>query len=455
MIDNYLQLSVSSVRNLDMGSGNLGFRFDSQSGTRDQWTLEGDVMRVDEQDPLLDPSGASFAPARGHTDFRGGSILGRWTHTSSPGAETALQVSYYRGNLSYPYVGGEIGNLTIDLQRRWRTGERNELYAGVGYQRYTDDMSAGRPMRFSPATSDYDDAYAVLRDEFQLVPGRLTASVGLRLDRSDYAGLQYQPSLRLLYTPNTRHSAWIGASRAVRTPSRENRDIDILDTPIPFNGLPTQPYVYGAKSLKAETERSLEAGYRIQSGQRWSIDVSAFGSSYGRLIALHTPAVPQVDLSASVPMLVLPLTYDNAGAGRSYGGEVWASWRLSSSWKLVPSYSYLHEDRRLPASPDMLYYWDAPFHTVPHQFRLRSEYDFSPTWHIDVMARASSRDRQWQLAGGWFFDAWVAWHPTRTGELSLSVRDLSGRRVLESYPELGTPSIPTRRTVLVQWSQRF
>ncbi len=52
-------------------------------------------------------------------------------------------------------------------------------------------------------------------------------------------------------------------------------------------------------------------------------------------------------------------------------------------------------------------------------------------------------------------DARVAWRPWRSGEVSLTVRNVLGREVLEGFPELQTAAIPIRRTFIVKWAQRF
>jgi hypothetical protein len=53
------------------------------------------------------------------------------------------------------------------------------------------------------------------------------------------------------------------------------------------------------------------------------------------------------------------------------------------------------------------------------------------------------------------FDARLAWRPWRTGEFSLAVKNLTGREVMEGYPELSTVAIPIRRTFVLKWTQRF
>ena len=72
-----------------------------------------------------------------------------------------------------------------------------------------------------------------------------------------------------------------------------------------------------------------------------------------------------------------------------------------------------------------------------------------------MTARAWSRDKANDLPGALLLDAHIAWRPTRSGELSFGVQNLTGRHVLEAYPEIATPSIPIRRTCVIKWTQRL
>src|SRR5947207_726444 len=160
---------------------------------------------------------------QGHTDYRGGLLQARWTHTVSAGNESEFRVSYDQSNLDYVYLAGILQNLTADYQKRRQTGEGNEIYWGGGYQQYSDDTQSVRFAALDPAQSLYRSGYGVMRDEWQVVPGRILCSAGVRVDYNSYSHVEYQPSVRLLYTPNPRQSAWLAASRAVRAPNRLDR----------------------------------------------------------------------------------------------------------------------------------------------------------------------------------------------------------------------------------------
>ena len=454
-LDNQFLYQSPGIRNLNAATGSLGFRAGGQIGERDQWMIQAEGSHVDRQEPLANPilAPVQVQSLQGHTDYETGSVQAKWTHTASAGSESELQFTYGRYDFNYPYVVARVNNLTVDYQNRVQTGEHNELYWGAGYQQYWDATEDSK-LSFSPANSVYRSLDVVLRDEWQFVPGRWTASMGIRLDYNSYKKLEYQPSFRLLFTPSSKQSAWMGISRAVRVPSRIDRDIDVDEGGMILGPVASSVYLRGTKNFQSEVERGLEAGYRVQSGQKWSIDASVFWSYYGRLRLLHTVG-PQRSSLVPAPAFRLDLYTCNGGAGRSYGGEIWGSYQVREHWRIVPSYSYLNESKWMPAVNYYRYAWDATPATVPHQGLLRSQHDLSRNVRLDLMARVRSRDTSLNLPGVLLVDARVAWRPTRSGELSVSVQNLANRQVLEALPEIDTPAIPTRRTFLVRWIQRF
>jgi iron complex outermembrane receptor protein len=448
------------IRNLDAGTARMGIRLEGQPTERDQWQIQAEGYGVDRQDPMAYPIvvPVSFLRVQQHTDYAGGDVQANWTHTPSAGNESELHFSFSRNVLNYSFLQGAINNLTIDYQKRMQTGEHNELYWGAGYQQYGDRTQTGGQMGFSPPSYTFRSGDAVLRDEWQFVPERWMASVGVRLDYNSYGRLEYQPSFRLLYTPTAKQSAWFGVSRAVRVPSRFDRDEEVNYGLLYSGSAEADVSLVGDRAFRSEVERSLEAGYRVQAGQRWSVDASVFWSYYGRLRVLDTPNPANAPIAgppAAMQIMPMVLRIDNAGSGRSYGGEIWGSFQIREYWRITSSYSYLNETRWLPAASSYYYLWDGTPADVPHQALLRSQHDLSRNVKFDLMARARSHDTSLNLPAVLLLDARVAWRPTRSGELSLTVKDLANRQVLECYPEVTTLAIPLRRTFIIRWTQRF
>jgi iron complex outermembrane receptor protein len=446
-----------SIRNLDTATGRMGFRVDGRPNEKDGWMVQGDLYKTDRQDPVAYPAAEpSVDRMQAHTVYNGGYLQARWTRTGSGGSESEVQFSYDRNNIDYPYVRGKLQNLTVDFQRRVQSGERNEIYWGAGFQQYWDDTYSNRFVGFNPAASVFRSGDIVLRDEWQVVPGSLIASAGIRIDYNSYRDIEYQPSLRLLFTPQPNQSAWLAVSRAVRTPSRFDRDISYDNGTVDIQGMPVELVTLGSKSTSSEVARTAEGGYRFQSGQRWSVDTSVFFTAYGRLRSADFGVQPDVVVSRSGYYLQLPIIMANSGAGRSYGGEASATVQMRPAWRLIPSYSYVKDDRWLPAdSADYFYAWDHTPSDLRHHGALRSQHDLARNLQLDLMARVRSRDCTYGLPGVLLIDARLNWRPVHATEISFSLHNLADRHVFETVSEGATPAIPTRRTFLLQWVQRF
>lgn len=60
------------------------------------------------------------------------------------------------------------------------------------------------------------------KDEITLVEDYLSVTVGTKFEHHEYTGLEVQPSVRTVWTPNERQPIWAAVSRAVKTPSRQS-----------------------------------------------------------------------------------------------------------------------------------------------------------------------------------------------------------------------------------------
>lgn len=441
------------LADLNSQSARLGFRMEGQIAGRDELMVQGDLFKMGSRGAMGYPAPQPYSQdvRFEHTGGMGGFLQVRWTRAEAAGNESSLQFTYDKQAIDYPYLGGKMANLTVDFQKRLQTSDRNEVYWGGGFQHYSDSTYSSHFVAFDPPTGAYCLADAVLRDEFQLIPNRLLVSAGVRADYTTYGKFDLQPSVRFLYTPNARQSVWLALSRAVRVPSRLDRDLRSDLGYEMFGELPIHLQVFGSKSMQQETENSLELGYRIQSGQHWSADFAAFWSYYKNLVAATVQVEPQLVFVGGNPELQLNAVGNNGGSARLYGAEASITWQVRPTWRLVPTYSYLDESPQPPVNG----LWMLDNSSYRHQGAIRSRYDITRHWQLDVMPYAMSRNAVFGLPGALLADARLGWRPSRDTELSVSIRNLTGREILETYAESGFVSLPTRRTFSIRWAQKF
>jgi iron complex outermembrane receptor protein len=99
-------------------------------------------------------------------------------------------------------------------------GDRHDLVWGVDGRVMVDELESSFAMSFNPESDTNYFINAFVQDQITLVPKRLKFTVGTKIGQNSFSGWEIQPSGRLLWTPNDRHTVWASASRAVRTPSR-------------------------------------------------------------------------------------------------------------------------------------------------------------------------------------------------------------------------------------------
>ena len=105
-------------------------------------------------------------------------------------------------------------------QYAFALNEQNKLIWGLGYRRYSDAYRQAMLGSMIPSNLDYDLFSAFVQDQIDLIPHELELTVGARLEHNDFSGWEFQPNVRLLWSPYAKHRLWAAISRAVHTPSR-------------------------------------------------------------------------------------------------------------------------------------------------------------------------------------------------------------------------------------------
>jgi iron complex outermembrane receptor protein len=357
-----------------------GFRIDAQVNPRDSLTLQGDFYKGTANG---ETSTVAFTPPF-VTDLSnlggigGGNILGRWTRQYSTHADVSLQLYYDRTQRDQAIGRLKRDTLDFDFQHHFVANDRNEIIWGVQF-RFTRDH-AGRGLIdpvFVPETRSQNTPGVFLQDDIQLIRSRLRLTLGSKLQHDAFSGLVLQPTATLLWTPNTRNSLWTSVSRAVRTPSRIEVDLQgpVAAFPGP-GGLLTVVRYIGNPNLKAETLLAYEFGYRAQTSSRTSFDLATFYNRYSNFVSgeFGTPFLEGVPPAVH---LVLPQSPANKYYARNLGAELSANWNPVSSWKLSGGYTWLNQALRSTSSSNNASAGAQYGANPKHQFNLRSSFNFT------------------------------------------------------------------------------
>ena len=93
-----------------------------------------------------------------------------------------------------------------------------------------------------------------VQDEFNLAGKKIHFTMGSKFEHNDYTGFEYQPSMRLAWTPTKDQTLWGAISRVIRTPSRIDRDF-FVPGKAPF-------FLAGGPNFESEILYAYELGYK-------------------------------------------------------------------------------------------------------------------------------------------------------------------------------------------------
>jgi iron complex outermembrane recepter protein len=445
--------ALSGVENADRWSMRRGgFRVDWGPARSGELTVAGDLYDGKDGETLTVTSlGATGAPVsrtfRSESPVSGGNALARWRRTLSETADLTLQLYYDRTARSTAILGEDRDVVDLELQHGFAPGRRQRVVWGLGYRRTSDDIRNSAILAFTPARRTDDLASGFLQDEVTLRPDRLWLIVGSKLEHNDYTGFEVQPNVRAVWSPRRRHTLWAAVSRAVRTPSRAERDVR-FDSAVLAPGTlgPGTPAAVvrtmGDPGFGSEKLVAYELGYRVGLAPGLFLDLATFYNAYDDLRTTRTEA-PFFEL-APAPHLVIPARLTNEMRGETRGVELTADWRASARWRLDAGYSFLDMRLRLlPGSNDAVSL-TAAGQSPRHQLHLRSSLDLQPGLQLDLVARFVDRlpaegvDRYTSL------DLRLAWTPRPGLELALAGQDL----LAGSHAEFGPDVIPTQATAV-------
>lgn len=432
-----------------------GFRLDWDYSTQTSVTVQGDVygasIDVVNTAPLLASPWVQLV--KGQEKPAGGNLLARITRPSTSGGESVLQVYFDKADRRLALADYSQNVWDIDYQRRRLVSDNHEIYWGVGFRGILDSIVPRATAVVKEPERMVTFFSGTIRDEFSVVRDRLLLSGGIRVEHNSYTGVESQPSVRLLYTPTRRQSLWGAWSRAVRTPSRLDHDLQTDYVVDSRQRLPVLIQQTGNPLFESEKVFAHEVGYRHVLSPRWSVDGTAFLNRYTELVTRESLA--PIFLPTPKPHVLARVVAANNQDGRAWGAEVWGTYSVSAWWKLMPGYTFLTNrfwGKRGTNDPNQ----DSETGTHPrHQFQIRSWMDITPKWQVDAGIYAVDRMVSPYVPGYAHCDLRVSWRPDRYTEIGLQVLNTLDRRTLEVIPEGPFLGRETGRTASIRLIRRF
>jgi iron complex outermembrane recepter protein len=437
-----------------------GFRSDWTLSPHDTMTVQGDFMQTGEGQTISVVFANALPLMRTFNDSvitGAGNFLTRWNHTLSNGSTTSLQVYYDRYDRHDEGVHEGLDTFDFDFQHHWRVGERNDIVWGVGYRFTSDSHTAGYGKTYVPLGQTNNLFSAFFQDQVRLTDS-LSLTLGSKLEHQPYAGFQFEPSARVVWTPTDRQTVWISASQAVKEVNREQEALQIepYTFALPGGGFGVAQY-NGSTNSKTERLRDIEIGYRTQATKQFSVDVTAFAGFYHNLETLD-PGQPYFTTDQGPPHLVLPSFFGNTANARTYGAEVFANWKATSRWRISTGYSAIHLNVILDPGSQDINEPERADNTPENQVQVRSQLNLTRNleWDSAVYYVGHLRDGgNGPVPAYTRVDTRLGWRMGKHIELSLAGQNLQAPRHAEFHDAYEVNNTLVARSVLAKITLRF
>jgi iron complex outermembrane receptor protein len=428
----YVETTALDRTHLAGGAGALDEWQRAQAGFRADWQRDNDrlTLQADAYSGRSQDRGTVVNIPLGRIEVSGANVLARWTRELDDGRE--LQVQSYLDRASrddFLFFRPTADIVDIEVQHTIPLG-RHDLIWGGDYRRSSDDIRTGFATTFIPQSRELDWESLFLQDRLQITK-RLEATLGLKLESNDYTGTESLPSFRIAWKPSSEQLVWAALSRAVRAPSRYDRDVFFPGQP-PF-------LVVGGPNFKSEVAEVLEAGYRAQPNDNVSFSVTVFHNDWDRLRS----------------GTALPVQLENRIEGDTDGVEGWATWRIARAWQLAAGFSTLDKNLQLePGSTDPVGVDNETLaNDADYQWLLRASADLPHDLELDVRVRQVDALPNPAVPAYTAVDATLSWRPTPRLDLRLIGQNLFDA----AHPEYGPARTRSEieRGVLLQATLRF
>jgi len=375
------------------------------------------------------------APVTGRSSFAGGSAIAKWTWEQLPGENISFQSFYTHSTRnSANEVNLEEQRFDLQYQQNKQLGENHDVTWGLGFRHDYTKAENSPPIIFTPTNRDTYSYNAFVNDRITLKEDVLDFIVGIKAEYQSLVDWQFQPNAKLLYRPDDTKTFWASIARALRSPSRFERDVTYSTPGSPFTTV-------GNPTFKSEELIAYEIGARYKAAEHVALDLALFYNDYNDI--RHIPATP-------------PLTFTNTLEIESYGAELAFDWQPTSNWQTRASLTALQMDFDYPAGTSTTNGGES---LSPHwQSTILSRYAINSEWSISGNLRYVDRIKKTnavttvvdQVNAYITADLRLGWTPRDNFEVALVGRNLMSPNRREFISEIHRDATETPRSVYIQ-----
>jgi iron complex outermembrane receptor protein len=392
-----------------------GFRADWRDA-RDTFSVQSNVYEAEREE------------GAGRRELSGINVVGRWDRALASGATTSVKAYFDRAERDQARVFYETLDI-FDIEARYSSaaGRTHRLTWGGGYRHADDRTGSDLAPVFIPQDRRLDWWNVFVQDEIALRPG-LKLTLGARAEHNIYTGWEFLPSARLSWQPAPTRLLWTALSRAVRSPSRIDREIALPNlagrTP-------------GGPGFASEVSNVWEVGYRSQPSDRVSYSLTAFVHDHDDLRSVEgTPG---------------NLRIENRGEGRTRGIEGWGTLQATRNWRLSGGFVLLDQD--LMGEPGSTGNLSSEGNDPSHRLMLRSSLDLGDRMDFDIILHRMGKLPSPNVPSYTALDVRLGWNVSHAATLELVGQNLFDRTHPEFGAAPGRAEVP--RSVFVRARLRY
>ncbi len=437
-----------------------GFRVDGSLAHSNSFNVQGDIYKGDvNQTVKLATLTEPYALIdEDEVDTRGGNVLASWTQYLSGRGQIDLQFYYDRASREELTNHEESDTLNLEFKHHFALGKKQDLIWGLNY-RYIDEQFYNSFWTvLEPENSQSNLFSFFVQDEYTAIKDKLILTVGSKIEHNDSTGYEIQPSVRALFSPQKNHKIWGAVSRAVRTPTRIERNATITTIVLPpeydVNPLPV-PAAGGVTAYQdydSQVVVAYEIGYRYLASEALSFDMALFHNDYDKLRSFEITPVFNGSYGEVYNQ------FGNEADGTSHGFELAVAWQALDVLKFDLAYSFINENFK-----DLSVTWgsEAPV----NQFSLRADWKVNDSLSLNVWGRYVDNAACMYVGnpGGPYYtiddyftaDLQLTYHPTSNLSISLVGQNLLEESHEEYVQEFWSLPTEVERGVYLKATYRF
>ena len=369
-----------------------------QAGGRIDWDLAGQARLTVQGDVT---TGRMGLQDRADIQMDGGNVV--VTYNKPLGAGEAVQIVAYADHeqRDVPQQSWESRTTyNLEGQHSIRLAPKYRLLWGGGFRSTFSDTKGTPLLFFEPEDRTINQIHGFAQAEFTPNP-EWALTLGTRGERMTFSGFELQPAVRARYSPRIDTIVWGAVSRAVRTPTRFDRELRVR--------VNNMVVIRGDSGFKPEQLTAYESGARFLPRSNVSLEASVFYNEYDDLRSQE-----------ATPFITLANLYDGHTTGVELSGNV----QPHSRWLVHASYTGQRVSLvPLPESRDTTNA-RAEADDPSHIFSMRSYFNLPGGIELDGFFRAIGKLRASSLPGYQELDMRIGWQATDQLDISLIGREL-------------------------------